>query len=158
MKLKNKYSKQNTYIYIYIYSNQKFEDQIWYNQQIIWYFLFFHKFRKMFSVQIFQENTFLKTKPNFSLTRKCFCWPIFLMANKYKKVWKIIFYKSFFEKQTWPNMKLRLCIIYNKDIARKEMLKWYELWWGYDQGRWTLKLLFSFSLTWRLSWEHDSWV
>jgi hypothetical protein len=30
MKLKNKYSKQN------IYRNQKFEDQIWYNQQIIW--------------------------------------------------------------------------------------------------------------------------
>jgi hypothetical protein len=30
MKLKNKYSKQNTY------SNQKFEDQIWYNKQIIW--------------------------------------------------------------------------------------------------------------------------
>jgi hypothetical protein len=29
MKLKNKYSKQN------IYNNQKFEDQIWYNQQII---------------------------------------------------------------------------------------------------------------------------
>jgi hypothetical protein len=32
MKLKNKYSKQN------IYSNQNFEDQIWYNQQIIWHF------------------------------------------------------------------------------------------------------------------------
>jgi len=30
MKLKNKYSKQN------IYNNKKFEDQIWYNQQIIW--------------------------------------------------------------------------------------------------------------------------
>jgi hypothetical protein len=29
MKLKNKYSKQN------IYSNQKFDDQIWYNQQMI---------------------------------------------------------------------------------------------------------------------------
>jgi len=29
MILKNKYSKQN------IYNNQKFEDQIWYNQQII---------------------------------------------------------------------------------------------------------------------------
>jgi hypothetical protein len=28
MKLKNKYSKQN------IYKNQKFEDQIWYNQQM----------------------------------------------------------------------------------------------------------------------------
>ena len=32
MKLKNKYSKQN------IYNNKKFEDQIWYNQQIIWLF------------------------------------------------------------------------------------------------------------------------
>jgi hypothetical protein len=30
MELKKKYSKQN------IYNNQKFEDQIWYNQQIIW--------------------------------------------------------------------------------------------------------------------------
>jgi hypothetical protein len=30
MKLKNKYSKQN------IYNNQKFDDQIWYKQQIIW--------------------------------------------------------------------------------------------------------------------------
>jgi hypothetical protein len=26
----------------------------------------------VFSTQIFQENTFLKTKPNFSLTGKCF--------------------------------------------------------------------------------------
>jgi hypothetical protein len=26
----------------------------------------------VFSAQIFQENTFLKTKPNFPLTRKCF--------------------------------------------------------------------------------------
>jgi len=26
----------------------------------------------VFSVQILQENTFLKTKPNFSLTGKCF--------------------------------------------------------------------------------------
>jgi hypothetical protein len=25
----------------------------------------------VFSAQIFQENTFLKTKPNFPLTRKC---------------------------------------------------------------------------------------
>jgi hypothetical protein len=32
MKFKNKYSKQN------IYNNQKFDDQIWYNQQIIWCF------------------------------------------------------------------------------------------------------------------------
>jgi hypothetical protein len=26
----------------------------------------------MFSAQIFQKNTFLKTKPNFPLTEKCF--------------------------------------------------------------------------------------
>jgi hypothetical protein len=26
----------------------------------------------VFSTQIFQENTFLETKPNFSLTGKCF--------------------------------------------------------------------------------------
>jgi hypothetical protein len=26
----------------------------------------------VFSAQIFQENTFLKTKPNFPLTGKCF--------------------------------------------------------------------------------------
>jgi hypothetical protein len=26
----------------------------------------------VFSAQIFQKNTFLKTKPNFSLTEKCF--------------------------------------------------------------------------------------
>jgi hypothetical protein len=26
----------------------------------------------VFSAQIFQENTFLETKPNFSLTEKCF--------------------------------------------------------------------------------------
>jgi hypothetical protein len=26
----------------------------------------------VFSVQIFQENTFLETKPNFPLTEKCF--------------------------------------------------------------------------------------
>jgi len=35
-------------------------------------FLNFHNFWKVFSVQIFQENTFLETKPNFSLTGKCF--------------------------------------------------------------------------------------
>jgi hypothetical protein len=64
MKLKNKYSKQN------IYSNQKFEDWIWYNQKIIWHFKIFHNFWKVFSVQ--KKSTFLETKPNFSLTGKCF--------------------------------------------------------------------------------------
>jgi len=63
--LKNKYSKK------IIYNNQKFEDQIWYNQQIMT-FLNFSQLWKNVSAQIFQENTFLKTKSNFSLTGKCF--------------------------------------------------------------------------------------
>jgi len=33
----------------------------------------------VFSAQIFQENTFLKTKPNFSLTGKCF--PLINFSN-----------------------------------------------------------------------------
>jgi len=33
----------------------------------------------VFSVQIFQENTFLKTKPNFPLTGKCF--PLINFSN-----------------------------------------------------------------------------
>ena len=66
MKLKNKYSKQN------IYSNQKFEDQIWYNQQIMIFLNFSQLPERVFFALIFQENTFLETKPNFPLTGKCF--------------------------------------------------------------------------------------
>ena len=65
MELKNKYSKQ------IIYSNQKFEDQIWYNQQIMT-FLNFSLLPESVLRPNFPENTFLKTKPNFSLTGKCF--------------------------------------------------------------------------------------
>jgi hypothetical protein len=54
MKLKKKYSKQN------IYNNQKFKDQIWYNQPIIWYSKFFTISGKCFPPQIrgkhFSEN------------------------------------------------------------------------------------------------------
>jgi hypothetical protein len=63
-----------------------------------------------------RENTFLETKPNFSLTGKYFpltgkCfrwpesvfrWPTFLMANKHRKVWKIIS-RKLSEKLTWQN-------------------------------------------------------
>jgi len=65
MRLKNKYSKQN------IYSNQKFKDQIWYNQQIMTFLNFSQLLKNVFRPN-FPGNTFLKTKPNFSLTRKCF--------------------------------------------------------------------------------------
>jgi len=54
MELKNKYSKQ------IIYSNKKFEDQIWYNQQIV-IFLNFSQlpesvFRLNFPEKHFPEN------------------------------------------------------------------------------------------------------
>jgi hypothetical protein len=45
----------------------------------------------------------------FPLTGKCFCWPesvfrwlTFLMANKHKKVWKVVSRKVNSGKQTWP--------------------------------------------------------
>ena len=65
MELKNKYSKQ------IIYSNQKFEDQIWYNQQIMTFLNFLQLPESVFRPN-FLENTFLKIKPNFSLTEKYF--------------------------------------------------------------------------------------
>ena len=49
-----------------------------------------------------RENTFLETKPNFSLTGKCFRWPTFLMTNKHRKVWKVVFQKLLFSNKTWP--------------------------------------------------------
>jgi len=122
----------------------------------------------VFFAQIFQENTFLKTKPNFPLTGKCFSltnfsngkqtpeslesgfpettfrktntakgktlfwklnqiflwlesvlrwsesvlrwlesvfrWPTFLMANKHRKVWKVVYWKVNSGKQTWPKV------------------------------------------------------
>jgi hypothetical protein len=65
MKLKNKYSKQNIYI------NQKFEDQIWYNQQIIWHFWIFHNFRKCFPPKI-KEKYFPENQAKFFFDRKVF--------------------------------------------------------------------------------------
>ena len=65
MKLKNKYSKQ------IIYSNQKFEDQIWYNQQIMTFLNFSQLPESVFRPN-FPENTFLKTKPSFFFDWKVF--------------------------------------------------------------------------------------
>jgi hypothetical protein len=54
MELKNKYSKQ------IIYSNQKFKDQIWYNQQIMTFLIFLQflesVFRSNFPGKHFPEN------------------------------------------------------------------------------------------------------
>jgi len=91
MKLKNKYSKQ------IIYSNQKFEDQIWYNQQIMT-FLNFSQLPESVSAQIFQENTFLKIKPNFSLTGKCFPLTNFSNGKQIQESLESDFLETIFRK------------------------------------------------------------
>jgi len=65
MKLKNKCSKQN------IYSNQKFEDQIWYNQQI----MIFLKFSQL-SESVFRLNFPGKHFPG-NQTKFSFDWKVF---------------------------------------------------------------------------------
>ena len=54
MKLKNKYLKQN------IYSNSKFDDQIWYNQQIMTFLNFLQLLESVFPLNVlgkyFPEN------------------------------------------------------------------------------------------------------
>ena len=108
MELKNKYSKQ------IIYSNQKFEDQIWYNQQIMT-FLNFHNFRKVFSTQIFRktfswkpsqiflwlESVFRWPESVFRWPESVFRWPTFRKANKHRKVWKVISGKQTQPKNTF---------------------------------------------------------
>ena len=67
MKLKNKYSKQNIYI------NQKFEDQIWYNQQIMT-FLNFSQFSESVFGSNFSGKHFSKNQAKFF-----FDWKIFFI-------------------------------------------------------------------------------
>jgi len=92
MKLKNKYSKQN------IYSNQKFEDQIWYNQQIMTFLNFLQLPEKCFPPKFFRKTLSWKPSQIFLWLESVFRWPTFLMANKYMKVWKVIFRKPLSRK------------------------------------------------------------
>ena len=59
MKLKNKYSKQN------IYNNQKFEDQIWYNHQIMTFLNFSQLLESVFHLN-FSGKHFFKNQAKFS--------------------------------------------------------------------------------------------
>jgi hypothetical protein len=59
----------------------------------------------VFSVQIFQENTFLKTKPNFPLTGKCFLLTNFSNGKQIHESLESGFRKSLSEKQTQPKGK-----------------------------------------------------
>jgi len=99
MKLKNKYSKQN------IYSNQKFEDQIWYNQQIMTFLNFSQFSGKCFPPKFFRKTLSWKPSQIFLLLKSVFRWPTFLMTNKYKKVWKVVSRKPLSGKQTQPKGK-----------------------------------------------------
>ena len=83
MKLKNKYSKQN------IYCNQKFEDQILYNQQI----MTFPNFSQLLE-SVFRPNY----KPNFTLTGKCFPLTNFSNGKKIHKSLKSDFPETIFQK------------------------------------------------------------
>jgi hypothetical protein len=65
MKLKNKYSKQN------IYSNQKFKDQIWYNQQIMIFLNFSQLPESVFRLN-FLEKHFSENQAKFSFDWKVF--------------------------------------------------------------------------------------
>jgi hypothetical protein len=52
----------------------------------------------VFSAQIFQENTFLKTKPNFSLTGKCFPLTNFLNGKQTQESLESDFPETTFRK------------------------------------------------------------
>jgi hypothetical protein len=52
----------------------------------------------VFSAQIFQENTFLKTKPNFPLTGKCFSLTNFSNGKQTQESLKSGFPKTTFRK------------------------------------------------------------
>ena len=65
MELKNKYSKQ------IIYSNQKFEDQIWYNQQIMTFLNF-----SQFPESVFHPN-FLGKHFSRNQAKFFFDWKVF---------------------------------------------------------------------------------
>jgi hypothetical protein len=54
----------------------------------------------VFSTQIFQENTFLETKPNFPVTRKCFPLTNFSNVKQTHENLESGFPKNEFQKQT----------------------------------------------------------
>jgi hypothetical protein len=65
MELKNKYSKQIKY------SNQKFEDQIWYNQQIMTFLIFSQLPESVFCPN-FSGKHFPENQVKFSFNCKVF--------------------------------------------------------------------------------------
>jgi len=63
----------------------------------------------VFSAQIFQENTFLETKPNFSFTRKCFSLTNFSKDKQTQESLESSFSETTFQKNK-HSLKLFLVI------------------------------------------------
>jgi hypothetical protein len=59
----------------------------------------------MFSAQIFQENTFLKTKPNFPLIGKCFLLTNFSNSKQTQKSLESDFPETTFRKTNTAKRK-----------------------------------------------------
>jgi hypothetical protein len=59
----------------------------------------------VFSAQIFQENTFLKTKPNFPLTEKCFPLTNFPNGKQTQESLESDFLKTTFRKTNTAKKK-----------------------------------------------------
>jgi len=64
----------------------------------------------VFSDQIFQENTFLETKPNFSLTEKCFMLINFSNSKQIQESLESDFSKTIFQKtnMSWWDYNLNI--------------------------------------------------
>jgi hypothetical protein len=69
----------------------------------------------------------------FSLTGKYFRWPIFLMANKHRKVWKVVSRKVNSGKQTWPKLTIVfLCLFFLIiSISFSWRLNYYDMVFGF---------------------------
>ena len=100
MKLKNKYSRQ------IIYSNQKFENQIWYNQQIMIFLNFSQLPEKCFPPKFSRKTLSWKPSQIFLWLESVFRWPTFLTANKHRKVSKMVSRKPLSGKQTQSKGKI----------------------------------------------------
>ena len=93
MKLKNKYSKQNTY------NNQKFEDQIWYNQQIMTFLIFSQLPESVFPPN-FSRKHFPENQAKFS-----FYWKVFSIDQQTQKSLESDFPETTFRKTNTAKRK-----------------------------------------------------
>ena len=151
MELKNKYSKK------IIYNNQKFEDQIWYNQHILSFLNFSQLSGKCFPPKFFRKILSWKPSQIFLWLKSVFRWPTFLMVNKHRKVWKMIFRKPLSGKQTQPkgktlSWKLNQIFLWLESIFRwptflmtnKHRKVWKVISWKVNSGK--QRWLYSYSI------------